>query len=363
MGKQQDGGQKQPTPSAQPSAQQGAAPQQGKQGRSGGAGGDKAPGKDQAGRQGGPPGGRSGQPQAGAPNQPDPGGAQPGAQSQQPDLQAMRSEQAALQQGLQQLSRNLQDTGDRSAQVNRDVGASLSKANQSMQQTHDALQQASADGQLPSQEAGQTVDALNKLALSLLKNSQDVQQSKDGNGMQQAMQQLNDLAKQQGSLNGQGSSMVPMNIAPSAMAEQVRKLGQSQQQIAQQLDGVGRNTGKDDFLNRVQELAKEAASIANEMQNGRLEPQTQARQEKLFHKLLDAGRSLEKDEVSQERVAEKPGTSANTQPGALDPKLFQDGSRFRAPSPAELNALPPAYRKLIIDYFERLNRPAVDKSK
>jgi hypothetical protein len=41
----------------------------------------------------------------------------------------------------------------------------------------------------------------------------------------------------------------------------------------------------------------------------------------------------------------------------LDPALFRDPTRFRAPGAAELQALPPAYRRLILDYFERLNRP------
>jgi hypothetical protein len=41
----------------------------------------------------------------------------------------------------------------------------------------------------------------------------------------------------------------------------------------------------------------------------------------------------------------------------LDARLFQDPTRFRAPTAEELQALPPAYRRLILDYFERLNRP------
>jgi hypothetical protein len=358
-GKQNDGGQK----AAIPSAQQGQQPQQGQQGRSGGAGGQQQqPGQQQGGRQAGSP---QGTPTPQSPNQPNQNGQPSGQQSQQSDLASMRSEQSALQQGLQQLQKNIEETGDRTAQVSRDVNSAMNRANQSMQQTQNALQSAQQDGQLPSADAARTVDALNKLALSLLKNSQEVQQSKDGTGMQQRMEQMSDLAKQQGSLNGQGSSLMPMNIGQGAMSEQVRKLGQSQQQIAQQLEDVSRSSAKDQMLGRVDELAKEAAAIAQEMQSGRLEPQTLARQEKLFHRLLDAGRSLEKDEVSQERVAEKPVNGRVGQPGALDPNLFKDATKFRAPTPEELRALPPAYRKLILDYFERLNRttttPAPDK--
>jgi hypothetical protein len=355
VGKSQEQGRQGGPP--QPGQQQGGKPQQGQQGQQGGQGGDKGTGQQQGGQQqggqqaGGQPGQQQGPPQAGQP------GGSPGQGGSQNDLAQMRSEQAALQQGLQQLGRNLQETGDRSAMVNRDVGSSLSRANQSMQQTQDALQNAQG-GQMPSQQAGQAVDDLNKLALSLLKNSQQVQESQNGTGAQQMMQRMAELAKQQGSVNGQGSSLLPMQLSGGAMSDQVRKLGQSQQQIAKQLDEASQNPAGKDILGKIDELAKEAAAIAAEMQTGRLQPQTLARQEKLFHRLLDAGRSLEKDEVSQERVAERPVGAKATQPDALDPKLFQDGTRFRVPTPDELRALPPAYRKLILDYFERLNKPA-----
>ncbi|MEO5509402.1 MAG: hypothetical protein ABIS27_02145, partial [Longimicrobiales bacterium] len=340
--------QKSGAPKQPPSAGQGAQPRSGQQQsgqQQGGQSGQQQSGQQQ-GQQNGQPGGQSGQ--SGSPSgQPNPS-----------DLQRMRSEQAALQQGLQQLSRNLSETSDQSAMVNRETGSALSRANQSMQKTQEALQSASPNGDMPSQEASQTVDALNKLALSLLKNSQEVQQSQNGTGAQQMMQQMSELAKQQGSLNGEGSSLLPMNLTPGAMSEQVRKLGQSQQQIAQQLEDASRSAAKDKILGSLEEMAQEAAAIATDMQAGRMQPQTLARQEKLFHRLLDAGRSLEKDEVSQERVAERPGVLKPGQAAPLDPKMFEDATRFRVPTPDELRALPPAYRKLILDYFERLNRPS-----
>ncbi|GIT50644.1 MAG: hypothetical protein Ct9H300mP15_08570 [Gemmatimonadota bacterium] len=40
---------------------------------------------------------------------------------------------------------------------------------------------------------------------------------------------------------------------------------------------------------------------------GRLTPETVRRQERLFHRLLDAGRSLEREEFSEERESEQPG--------------------------------------------------------
>jgi hypothetical protein len=262
-----------------------------------------------------------------------------------------------LQQGLEQLGRNLAETGERSAMMNRDVGSSLGRANLSMQQTMQGLEQAQAQNRMPTQEAGQTVDALNRLALSLLENAQQIEQQQSGTGMQEALQQLTELAKQQGSLNGQSNSLMPLNLAPRAMSQQMNKLAQEQRDIAQKLGGMNEMKGsREDVLGQLDELAKEADRLARELEGQRLSPQVLARQERLFHRLLDAGRSLEKDETSEERVAERPGMVDPSQARALDPSLLENGTRFKAPTPEELKNLSPAYRRLILDYFERLNR-------
>ena len=43
-------------------------------------------------------------------------------------------------------------------------------------------------------------------------------------------------------------------------------------------------------------------------------------------------------------------------PRPLDAKLIQSAQRFPAPDPEQLRSLPPAYRRLILEYFDRLNR-------
>jgi hypothetical protein len=263
----------------------------------------------------------------------------------------MRAEQAALQQGLQQLGRNLQESGEQA--VNRDVGSALGRANLSMQQTLESMQQ----GQMPTQQAQETVDALNRLALSLLNNSQQMQQGEGSSGEQQAMQQMADLSKQQGAVNGRSSSLAPMQLSESAMSQQMNQLAAEQREIARrlgELNGGGRQEG---LLGDVDALAAEAEAIAQRMQQGRMPADLLARQERLFHRMLDAGRSLEKDEFENERSAERAGSFEAGRAGALDSSLFVDPTRFRAPTAEELQSLPPAYRRLILDYFERLNRP------
>ncbi len=71
--------------------------------------------------------------------------------------------------------------------------------------------------------------------------------------------------------------------------------------------------------------------------------------------MLDAGRSLERDETGDERTAQAASAFERVDPGALDPALTR-GPRYPAPSSALLQRLSPGYRRLILDYFDLINR-------
>jgi hypothetical protein len=349
----------------QQQGQQGGQQQQGQQ-QQGQQGGQQQQGAQQQGQQGQQQGGqqrgqqgegqRAGeQGQQGAGERGDGRQGQSGQQGQgAPDSQGMRAEQTALRQGLQQLSRNLQEAAERTGGMNRDVSASLARANLSMEQTLQAME----NGTMPIQQAQQTVESLNRLALSLLTSAQQMDHSEAGAAGQQAtQQQLADLAKQQGSLNGQANSLQPMNLSAGAMSQQLNRLAQEQMEIARRLGNLNQGGNAESIMGDVDALAGEAEELSRRMRSGSgLSPEVLARQERLFHRLLDAGRTLEKDEYEEERAGERARAFDPRNPGALDPRIFQDPTRFRAPTQEELQALPPAYRRMILDYFERLNR-------
>ncbi|HEY0673059.1 MAG TPA: hypothetical protein VGD27_12355 [Longimicrobiales bacterium] len=329
---QQQGGQDQPgaQQGQKQGSQQGGNKDDGQQ--QGGKGGKEGAGQKQGGQQGGA--GQQGQP----------GGS----------MQQMRADQAALKQGLEQLGKNLSEAGQRSAMVNKDVAAALARANMSMDQTLRGMQDDNPNA--PTKEAEQTVESLNKLALELLKNGQQIDQSEQGSGLQQALEQLQQLAKQQSGLNGKSNSLLPMNLSQQALSQQMSQLGREQRDIAQKLGGMNKGGSRDDLLGRLDELVKEADQIARDLEGGRMNPQTLQRQERLFHKLLDAGRTMERDEVSEEREAEAARPLPPAVIRALKPGLFENSDKFAPPTAEQLRDLPPAYRRLILEYFERLNR-------
>src|ERR1043165_2753067 len=105
------------------------------------------------------------------------------------------------------------------------------------------------------------------------------------------MQQLQEMAKKQGNISAQAQGLMPGMGQPMSSQQQAtaRALAREQRQVSQQLDELGEAAGAD----RAAQLAKEAKALAEALEGGRLDATTLARQQQLFRRLLDAGRSLQ----------------------------------------------------------------------
>ena len=115
------------------------------------------------------------------------------------------------------------------------------------------------------------------------------------------LEQLQQLAQQQGQLNGQMQSLLGGAQArgsqgvDAAARDRARELARSQREVARALDQVA----DADPTGRAQEMAREARVLAQALDQGIADPATQARQERLFRRMLDAGRALEQDQQDE----------------------------------------------------------------
>jgi hypothetical protein len=168
------------------------------------------------------------------------------------------------------------------------------------------------------------------------------------------IQQMQDMAGKQGSINSQAQGLMPQigNSANGAAQAQSRALARQQRQIADKLDELGDGAGGD----KAAKMAQEARQLADALDGSRIDASTLARQQQLFKKLLDAGRSLEKDDREQSEKREARS--------AVDPKLFaptnasakgKEAMRFREPTWDELGGLSADERRVILEYFRKLN--------
>ena len=280
------------------------------------------------------------------------------AQAQQnPNDPSLRGKQAALQQGMEMAQQRLSEEAKKSALVSPRTQQMMEQAQQRVQQaTREAAQ--AQRGQSP-QSMQEAANAMRQAAAQLTRDRERANSAQSASGLPEMMQQMQQLAQQQGALNGQMQSLFPgAQQRPSQEAldatnrGRARELARSQREVARSLDEIGDN----DPTGRAQEMAREARQLAQALDQGAVDPATQARQERLFRRMLDAGRALEQDQKDESQRRESRaarGTARFTPPGG--PARGQAAERYAVPKWEELRGLSADERRLVIEYFRRLN--------
>lgn len=274
------------------------------------------------------------------------------------EVRDLRADQVAIQQGVRQLEHSLTTVAQRSPLVDRSVWAALEGAGAGVDRTLEAM--GGSRGLAPGAvgRATESVERLNGLAVTLLANRGRMEAGEQAAGEQAAMQELADVAEEQGSLNSRADALRAVEPGQDALSRILERMAREQRELARRIGDVGRELEGADAQGELDPLSAEAEQIAGAMEAGRLDREVRARQEQLFRRLLDAGRGLERDEPGEERVGAAAVAAPTRSPAALDPAALEPAVRYPLPSAEQLNALPPAYRRLVLEYFDRLNRPA-----
>jgi hypothetical protein len=278
------------------------------------------------------------------------------------DASALKSQQSAIQEGMQQAGQRLARSGRQSALISGGSQRAMGAAQGRVQDATSAIQQAQSNnpgGGGGEQAAGamrDAADALNQAAASLVRDRERANSANSGSGMAEMLQQMQQLAQQQGALNAQsqGMSLQPggANGATEGGGGTAQALANAQRRLANSLDAVGGG----DASGRADAMAKEAREIAAALERNGPDPATLARQEHLYHRLLDAGHTLEQDE--RDSSGKREAQTAIDRPGYLPGATAVDGKsavKFREPTWNELRGLTAEERQLVLDYFKRLN--------
>jgi len=276
----------------------------------------------------------------------------------QDELAQMRSEQASVLRGLQNLAQNLQQA----TQAGGTDPAMSAQAAQALEAVNNAMQALDARRGSPSQasqQAEQAINDLNQLAMMAMAGADQAGSVGAGQSGQDIADQVGQLAQRQGDLVTQTGDLVPMRLGEQALRQQLDQMAERQSQVAQDIETTSREPGANDALGDLEQLAREADALAAELAQGRMTPEVLRRQERLFHRLLDAGRSLEQEEFEEERQSTQAGAFERGDVVPLS-ELQLGLMPYDLPDRAQLSSLTPAVRQLVLEYFERLNRAPVE---
>jgi len=264
----------------------------------------------------------------------------------------VRGQQAAVKEGVDRVVDRLRLAAGKNALVSPQLSMALGLARERMEQALALLQQANPNTRDASEQVGESLDALNQAVYAMVRSREQVADAASGSGLAEALERMAQLAQQQGALSGQSGDLLSLMEAGGAQfMEEMQALAARQRALARELERL-RAQGE---LSGAGELGEEAEQLARDLEGGRLDRDLVERQERLFRRLLDAGRTLESDEEDQrrERVAEsaRPG---NVQLPEQAP-VPVGAPRFRYPTWDDLRSLTPEERRLVLEYFRRLN--------
>ena len=276
------------------------------------------------------------------------------ARSGQSSSDDVRGRQSALQQGLDKTAQRLQQQSQKTSLLSGRAQRAVDDARQKVSQATQSVSDPQRTGSQPASALGEAADALNRAAASLARDREKANSASSASGFAEMLQQMQELAKKQGGINSQAAGLLPMPGGQPApgMEATARALARAQRQVANQLDELGDDAGGD----KAAELAREARQLADALDNGRIDASTVARQQQLFRRLLDAGRTLEKDERDDPNKREaKAAVGAEALLPTNTDASGRAALRYREPTWDELRGLTPDERRAIIDYFKRLN--------
>jgi hypothetical protein len=262
-----------------------------------------------------------------------------------------RAEQGAVEEGVERMMERMQQLSGTNALVSPDIATALSAAKEEMRQSREALATAATNEREAADRAGRAADALNAAAYVMLRSRNDVDGSGSGSGLSEAMERMNQLAQQQGQMSQQAGSLLPM-VGQSGMQQELRRLSDDQRQLAEELERLQAQAN----MPQAGALAEEARELARRLEAGRLDRDTVRRQEQLFRRLLDQGRTLQgqEEDDQKERQSETPESADLHLPPALRAMLPAGDDRLTLPSWEELQRFTPEERRLVVEYFRRL---------
>ncbi|TFG51697.1 MAG: MFS transporter [Gemmatimonadales bacterium] len=264
---------------------------------------------------------------------------------------SLRADQGAVEDGVKRLLEQMQEVSGKNALVPTEPSVALAAGRDAMREVRETLSSAAPNTREAARRAADAVDALNAAAHGLVRARGAVQGSASGSGMAEALQQLNQMAQQQGQLGQQAGSLLPLAGQGGQAQEQLRALGARQRAVAERLERM-RAGGQ---IPGAADMAAEARDLARTMEAGRVNRQTIERQERLFRRMLDAGRTLQGEDQDERQERRSETARSNELKLPTDARVPPpDEGAVRMPTWEELRSLAPEERRRAVEYFRRL---------
>ena len=272
-----------------------------------------------------------------------------------PRPEDLSTRQSAVRQGLDRLSQSLADAGRRTALLDRRAGPAAARAGEEMEAMGNSLSGGAAQRREATERGQAAVESLGDLAGALMSSRRAMAEASSATGMEEALEKLAGMGRRQGGVNAESGDLFLLMQGGQPIEDRLRALAGRQEAVSRDLRELSRDPAAASLPGRPEDLATEADELARSLSAGVLDRETLSRQERLFQRLLDAGRSLEKDERDASR---RESTSAKPSLARLPvtDDGIEPGPRYPYPAGINMEGLTASQRRMVYEYFDLLNR-------
>ncbi|MEW5993492.1 MAG: DUF4175 family protein [Candidatus Zixiibacteriota bacterium] len=202
---------------------------------------------------------------------------------------------------------------------------------------------------------------LNRAALRLMESLEQQKQCQKGGNCNKNLQKLQSLCNKQNQLNQQTkqcNNPRPGESSSAAQRETLQRLAGEQGAIRKSLEDLNAEFGKSrQILGRLDDIAGEMKEVEEALSEGDAGETTTQRQLRIYSRMLQAARSLQRKDYTEQRRA----TTAEGEPVYVPPSLPADLFDDRANLEDRLkeflgDSYPEQYREQIRAYFKALLR-------
>jgi hypothetical protein len=265
-------------------------------------------------------------------------------------------QQNGLLQGISQVADSLVQLSQQTFFVTPEIGKALGQAQSQMQQALQLMEQ--SGGQGSDKHQGRAMGAVNQAVLAIQNAMNQMAGSSSGLGMEQFMQQMQQMAMQQMGINQQTLELSQKGRLSMAEQAAMARLASEQAAIQKALEELLREFGnRSEIMGRLDRMAEDMEKVVRDLKQQRASPETIRRQERILSRLLDAQHSIRRRDYSRKRQAQTGRDTIRQSPGAIPVTMPDWRDRLRQDILRLSNeGYTKDYQELIRKYFEALAR-------
>lgn len=276
-------------------------------------------------------------------------------------LQKLASDELSFANGISQLANKLWELGKQRMQIDPEIVWRLNASSDALNRAARALEDRQTNLALPIQRQG--LEDLNQAIFDLLNAMDQMNQQMGAGGLQDMLEQLQQLAQSQEQLNQMAqtlSQQMREQGRTPGLQQRLERLAAQQQLIREATERLAELAEEAaEILGSLKNVAEEMADVERKLEQGTLNDQVIDQQERIVTRMLDSLKSLQKRDVGRQRkaqVANRPSVPPQDIP-PLHPELLDIVRKFETtPNAKELENIPFQYREQLKQYFKALSQ-------